>query len=346
MPSIRALRSAPLALACWLGAGAKLRADGQGRILMLHGIPRRQARLFERAMRYVRRQFTVVPLDTLVKIAGSGDAAFQRHLAITFDDGLRNNIEVAYPILRRIGLPATFFVCPELVDQGKWLWNHEARQRLLRLVPGDLRALAREFGCAPDVESIVAWLKTVPLPQRRDAESRIRDATRAFAPTADERHAFDVSGWDELRRLDPDLITLGSHTLAHPILTQLDALELEREVVLSRRALEDRLERPVETFAYPNGDLNERVVERVRANYRAAVTVEEGCVAPGGDAHLLPRINVPGGVLRLALALHRNYLRVTPSSASGSQVAIDGKAMTTTSASTIMQKKGIEASAT
>jgi len=76
---------------------------------MLHGISRRHARLFERVVRYVRRQFEVVPLGELVSRKKED---LSGKLAITFDDGLRNNLEVAYPILKSYGVPATFFVCP------------------------------------------------------------------------------------------------------------------------------------------------------------------------------------------------------------------------------------------
>lgn len=344
---LRRLASAPLALGYWSGVlGARRRANGRARILRLHGVTRRQARAFERAMRYVRREFEVVPLDTLLRMAAQPDARFRRQLAITFDDGLRNNVEVAYPVLKRLGLPATFFVCPQLVDEGRWLWNHEARQRLRRLAEGARAGIAGELGCAGDVESIVARMKDLPLAEREHAESRIRAASRAFSPTAEERHAFDLAGWVELRGLDPRLVTLGSHTLTHPILTRLDPAALEREVAGSRRALEERIQRPAGLFAYPNGDLNDGVLDCVRRTYRAAVTVEEGQAAAGCDPHLLPRINVPGSLLRLVLALHRDHFLVTPSSASGSQVAIDGNATTTSNARTIMQKKGIEASAT
>ena len=344
---LRAIARVPLAVGYWLGiAGSGRRANGLGRILMLHATPRRQARFFERAMRYVRRQFDVVPLDTLLRTAGQPDARFRRQLAITFDDGVRNNFEVAYPILRSLGLPATFFVCPQLVDEGRWLWNHEARQRLLRLDDEPRGRIAGELGCARDVESIVACMKELPLGERQRAEARIRKATPAFAPSAEERHEFDLADWQELRSLDPHVITLGSHTLTHPVLSTLEGAEIEREVAGSRRLLEERIQRPAGLFAYPNGAHNEAVLACVRRTYRGAVTAVEGQVAVGCDPYLLPRINLPGGVLRVALALHRDHFLVTPSSASGSQVAIDGKAMTTSNASTIMQKKGIEASAT
>lgn len=355
MSKLRALRAAPLALAYWLGvAGSAQRNNGCARILMLHGIPRRQTRLFERVIRYVRRHFDIVPLEKLAADAAAGDIPFRRQLAITFDDGMRNNVQVAYPILQALGAPATFFVCPELIERGKWLWNHEARQRLRRLAPQARRELAIELGCGEGVETIVYWMKRLSLEQRSEAETRIRDATPGFVPTPHERHEFDLAGWDELRGLDPSLVTIGSHTLTHPILPALSPAAAEFEISESRRTLEARLDRTVDLFSYPNGDLDAATRECVRRHYRAAVSVQQGWVAPGCDPHMLPRINVLESVLRLALALHRNrapaqsddYFLVTPTSKSGSQVASSGNTVISAMHSTIMKKNGSEASAT
>lgn len=274
--------------------GAAERNDGRARILMLHGTPRRRAQQLELALRYLKRHFDVVPLAQIALDAARGDVRFRRQVALTFDDGLRSNVEVAWPILRRLGLPATFFVCPELVEHRRWLWNHEARRRLARL--------PRKTG---EIESLVERMKALPLEKRKATEESLRAATPGFAPSAAERAAFDLADWDALRRLDPSLVTIGSHSLTHAVLTSLDAHDLEREVGESRRLLEARLGRPVEQFAYPNGDLDGNVAQAVRRHYAVAVTVEPRFVEPGADPLRLPRVSMPWNPLRLALALHR-----------------------------------------
>ena len=307
---------------------------------MLHGVPRRNAPLLERALRYLQRHFDIVPLDSLAAAAARRER-LARQVAITFDDGLSNNVEVAYPILRSLGAHATFFVCPQLIEEGGWLWNHEMRQRLYRL--HSLHELAAQTGGPRAVEPFVEWMKDLPLGRRREVEAAVRAATPNFAATSDERHHFELASWEQLRRLDPRVITFGSHTLTHPILPSLDAASLEREVAHSRRMLEARLQREARLFAYPNGDASPAVRDCVRANYLAAVTTEDGYVRPGCDPFLLPRINVPRDVLRFVLALHR---RVAPSSASGSQVASSGNTVMIAMQASIRKKNGKDAAAT
>lgn len=272
------------ALARLAGVAGRGEPRAGARILMFHGTPRRQARELRRQLAWLKRRFRVVPLEVFAAGEPPPDA-----IALTFDDGLRSNVTVAYPILKALGLPATFFVCPGLIETRAWLWNHEVRRRLRRL-----------GRAAHEIEASVEWMKTLDLPARHEAERRLREMTPGFAPSAAEREAFDVAGWDELAALDPALVTIGSHTLSHPILTTLTSAQALAEIRDSRELIERRLGRSAELFCYPNGDVDPLAREAVRRHYRAAVTTQRGAVGPGCDRFRLPRWAAPRGLLRLA----------------------------------------------
>src|SRR3954464_5812790 len=121
---------------------------------MYHGTPRGDAAALSRQLRLVSLAFPVVPLEELA----SGRKAARPRVALTFDDGLRNNVEVAYPILRQPGLTATFFVCPGLIGRGAGMWNHEARQRLLTLEVDRLADLAASVGDPSEFEGSRDWM--------------------------------------------------------------------------------------------------------------------------------------------------------------------------------------------
>jgi len=238
----------------------------------------------------------------------NGSLPLAHEIVLTFDDGLRNNLTVAYPILRQLQVPATMFVCPAMVESGEWLWNHEMRCRLQTLAAPDLAELRMKL-LAPgtSVDAIIEWMKTLRLQQRRMAQATIQQATPAFQPTATQREAFDIMDWDDLRSLDCNLITVGSHTLSHPILTTLSADEIESEILESRTCLEQRLQRKVDFFCYPNGAYDKRAYQLVQKTYRAAVTTESGVIDSGQglDVHRLPRIPSAESAALTAWRLHR-----------------------------------------
>ena len=302
MLTFRALRAVPRAVTNWAGITGR---DSRpvARILVYHGTPSREAASFERQLRWLKRRFDIVPLRAIANAAANGGTLGDK-VALTFDDGLRSNVEVAYPLLHRLALPATFYVCPGLVDRAKWLWTHETRRRLARLSPAARAELAREWGASAEIDPFVGWMKTLDSATRRRVEQRVQEATPQFTPTPEERDDYDLADWKALRRLDPSIITIGSHTLTHPILPGVPAAELEAEVRDSRRQLERSLERPVDSFAYPNGDLDAAADACVRRHYRVALRASGGCVKRGVDLHRLPRIAAPRGVLQLARRIY------------------------------------------
>lgn len=107
--------------------------------------------------------------------------------------------------------------------------------------------------------------------------------------------------WSELRELASAGLSFGSHTVTHPKLWELDAAALERELVDSRRAIEQELDEPVDTFAHPFAfpRTNVDYVRRFRdalagAGYRLGVTTSLGCAAPADDELTLKRLPANG----------------------------------------------------
>jgi peptidoglycan/xylan/chitin deacetylase (PgdA/CDA1 family) len=279
------------------------------RILMLHGVedPEMPADDFARGVEWLKRRMPIVPLARMVDdIAAARPVPAGGEIALTFDDGLRNQYEFAYPVLERLEAPATFFICPTLMDERRWLWTQEARSRLESLDGAGRHEYAAAIGLATDVaEAIVVHMKTLPIAERLRREEALRERTPGFGPTAETKRRFDLLSWDDVARLDPALVTIGSHTLTHPILTSIDDETLEREIGESRRLLEERLGRTVDLFCYPNGSMDERVRAVVGRAYRAAVTTENGFVAARPDMHRLHRIPATPHLPLLAWRMHR-----------------------------------------
>jgi peptidoglycan/xylan/chitin deacetylase (PgdA/CDA1 family) len=145
-------------------------------------------------------------------------------------------------------------------------------------------------------------------------EARVRDATAAFAASEADREAFDLAGWDELRSLDPAIVTVGSHSMTHPILPSMSAGEIEAELRDSRDMIEAKLARPAELFSYPNGDADERTLAAVRRHYRAAVLDDSPTCS---DPHRMPSLHLPRGVLALALKANREGAPERPRASAG-----------------------------
>ena len=276
----------------WVGlrSGHALRLAQQvhkPRILMYHAIDAHETspELFVWQLELLRQEFEIVSLTELLSRIDRS-AANGSEVVITFDDGVRNHVTAAYPLLRDMGVPATFFVCP-----GRWVWNMELRLRLNLLTDYERFRLARSWGF-PDsgTESLIDWSKRLDLGERQQLEAQVQSQTREFDPSPVQVDRYAPMSWAEVTSMDPNIITLGSHSVSHPMLTTLPDDQRRAEIAGSRSLLEERIGRKTDVFCYPNGDNDERTLGMVRECYSAAVTARSGFVDPDQGVYLLPRI--------------------------------------------------------
>lgn len=294
---LRRALAPPLHLASWWSGHAlrRARAVRRPRILMYHSVGHEDVsvRQFRWQLRLLRATFDVVPLPRLIDRLVAGTANGEE-VALTFDDGVRNHYSVVAPMLYEARVPATFFVCPGLIESGAWLWNTELRSRLMLLGKGERARLAAHVGCQQvSGLAMVEWAKRLPLERRHEFEQDVRAVTQQFEPTDAQLDRNSPMSWSQLRRLDDALITIGSHTATHPILNTLTRGALDAEIAESRIALEQHLGRSVDLFCYPNGVNDTAARDAVRRVYRAALATRQDVVTGEADLFALPR--VPAG---------------------------------------------------
>ncbi|MCW5632289.1 MAG: polysaccharide deacetylase family protein [Rubrivivax sp.] len=252
---------------------------------------------FDRICSWLREWFNVLPLAEAALRLGEGTLP-TRALALTFDDGYADNRSVAAPILRRHGLPCTFFVSTGFIDGG-CMWNDiviEAIRatRLPSLELGHLHPGLGNFAMAgarerrQAIDRIIAVAKYLEPGRRQELVHAVAKAAEALPPT----HLMMTS--QQLRELRALGLEVGAHTVSHPILAGLADDEARREIVEGRRQLEDVLGERVGLFAYPNGkpgeDYSARSVALVReAGFDAAVSTVWGVSTSATDRFQLKR---------------------------------------------------------
>lgn len=239
--------------------------------------------------------FNVLPLADALALLDAGRLP-PRAASITFDDGYRSVYELALPVLKEFGLPATVFVTSGHVGNGN-MWNDRIMAALQSLPGGELDLSDAALGRYS--------LRT--LADRKASLRRLTEASKYLPPAARRalvrRLESMVGGHgpqdlmlsaDMVLALDRNGIEIGAHTVTHPILTSLDDDGARTEVCAGKQQLEALTGRPVRLFAYPNGkagkDFDARHVAMVReAGFEAAVTTAPGAAQTGHDRYQLPR---------------------------------------------------------
>ena len=302
-----------------LHRAAASRLRGLGAILMLHHV-----RPFEHGGFAPNRLLEVTPqfLDSALtravalgfQFASLEDVVAQvRHgsdgpplLAVTFDDGYVDNLEHALPVLRRHGVPATVFVTPGFAERTATLWwldlEHAIAASSEMIV--DIGAGEERLPCADDAQRTAAF-ERIYWSLRTGPEERLRSAIALLAARAGVDTQATVGrlclDWAGLAQLAADpLVSIGAHTMTHPMLAKHDAAVMRSEMAQSRNAIVERLGVPVRHFAYPVGDPGSagprEFAMAAELGFEAAVTTRPGMLFPVHAERLtaLPRVSLNG----------------------------------------------------
>ncbi len=276
-------------------------------------------RAFDWQMRLLARYFNVLPFPEAARRVQEGTLP-ARAVSITFDDGYADNLLLALPILQKYRLHATFFIATGFLDGGR-MWNDTVIETIARAPGADLSLENLGLGHYP-LETLAQRLAAVKAVlgkvKYRPAQERVALTAALAAQAAQELPRDLMLTTTQLRALHASGMEIGAHTVNHPILTHTSAQEAELEITQSRRRLQELLDDPVATFAYPNGrpgtDYAAAHVALVRhAGFNAAVSTAWGAARRGMHPFQLARI-APWDTtpLRFGVRIARSYLEAAP----------------------------------
>ena len=255
---------------------------------------------FGEQLDHLKEHYSVLSLTELGDCLNKHKPLPLRAAAITIDDGFHDAYDLAFPELHTRGLPATVFVITDFTDQKIWLWTDKLRYLMSQLPVGPVSlsfekhtvsfSLDGAFSRSNAAGKINSILKTFPENTKNAAIDEMAAALNVSLPEKPPAE-YAAMTWDQAREMDRAGIEIGSHTVTHPILPNVDDEQLRHELVDSRSKLEHELGHPVTLFCYPNGSYNERVEAAVReAGYKVAVTTIPRLNDRQSDLHALARV--------------------------------------------------------
>lgn len=242
---------------------------------------------FEKQLKMFVKYCTPISLERLI----SNNELPPNPIVLTFDDGYKNNYKYAFPLLKKYDVPATIFITTGFIDQTTFIWP----DRLEFIID---HADHKDFNFLWEEDNLVLELKT-------DAEKKktIRFIKKYLKSLSESdkvmfleklQHSLEVEynwdkipslllplSWDEIREMRASrLITIGSHTVTHPILSRCTNEEQCCEIKHSHNRIKAELGEDCKLFAYPNGqaaDYNQYTIQSLKElDYVGAVTTVFG----------------------------------------------------------------------
>lgn len=289
---------------------------------------------FEKQLMWLRKHCTLLDLPTLIELQNRRERFPPRACAITFDDGYENNYRFAFPILKRLGIPATIFITTDLVEKKEPLWVDRLeyaigttdKQSLSLVLEGE----SKNFSLATKDDRILAddWLRTymkkIPNEEAKSLLTRVEEICEKKLGVVLSETRYRGLTWDEVKEMQQHGITFAAHTCSHPILSRVSTENARQEIEDSHQVLKQHEINPLPIFAYPNGgmdDFNEATISILKeAGFTASLTTTPKKLRTGEDLFRIGRISLDGTdgmyffrvTVSGARALLRRFFRFIP----------------------------------
>ncbi|MEL4457172.1 polysaccharide deacetylase family protein [Lutimonas vermicola] len=245
---------------------------------------------FERQIKFLKKHFNFCyPEDYF-----SGNSKKGINILITFDDGYKDNYDLAAPILKRFEAPSIFFLATNYIGVNDWLWHDKVRYLIQN---GALKSSEAE-----------GHLRTMNLKGTIDPKFKLFVDSN-FPKEAPKRMMMN---WEEVRKLNEMSLRIGAHTCNHLILTELNTLKQHEEIDLSSKKIESITEKKCDYIAYPNGLYNTDTISVLHSlNLSWGFTTESGVNMINTEKTGLKRIgmNASDNICTLLLKITLNTIR-------------------------------------
>lgn len=267
--------------------------------------------VFEEHIRFIKNNFKTVSMLEGLKALKEGNSK-EIHATINLDDGYMDNYLHAYPVLKKYRVPATIFLSTDFIGKRHAFWwdrvfeivsslnisslKLDIDSRTLRFRLDGMQQRAR----AVDVINHILRNKN-----ERERESFIKDLKARYNPVQN-RGVSEMLSWNEIREMHGNLVDFGTHTKTHRDLCMLDDDEVLKELVESKKEIEEKLGMKVTEFSYPFGTFNERIKALVKkAGFAYARTAMRGFNRSNTDRFLLNSIIVADSLSKASFLASR-----------------------------------------
>lgn len=242
----------------------------------------------EKQLIYLKKHFNILSLSQLRLCSEQGKSPPNNSIVLTIDDGYRDFYEVAYPVLKKHGVPATLYVTTGFINKELWLWPDQITWLLNNVTDvsktiklGETHSKSIEISTIDDSNRQQIWSRVTSYLLTVD-DTKKHEWITSFAgqlgkPLPDIiPDEYSACSWQQLAEMQKHGIEIGGHTHTHPSLGQVDDEQLQTELNTCMKFLDEKLGKRDRDFCFPNGqpnDYNDEVKEATKdAGFKSSVT--------------------------------------------------------------------------
>lgn len=305
-----------------IGGLFKLFYGGEGSILFMHKIVAQQTNkprihlmkaneievtFLEEMLVYLKGKYDIISLEDMCNWLESKEKLKKKFIVVTFDDGYKDNLTLAYPVFKKLNIPFTIYVTNCFPNKTAKLWWYMLEDILLEntkiqfTINNNLHLFESKTQNQKD-KSFEQIRNIIINATAANQAKLLSHLEKTYNKNLKDYVVKEALTWDEINTLSKDpLVTIGCHTENHLALNTLTKEEQLKEILESKKEIDSKTQNNSAHFAYPYGtsnEINESEVNNLAAtkSFQTATTTRMGNIFKQHSNHLhaLPRLQILG----------------------------------------------------
>ncbi|MDH5424037.1 MAG: polysaccharide deacetylase family protein [Gammaproteobacteria bacterium] len=277
---------------------------------------------FEWQVEHVKKFYNPTTFEEIVSDIENGRRVAKNSVIISFDDGFDDNYINAFPVLKKHGVPATFFIATDYIGTTNPFWFDYVSYIIKKIPEGKYHLDNNNYiiditkdNKESELCRLLKFLKGIPDDSRIKRIEELKTLYGVDIPSDGYNDCMPLT-WNQVVEMSKNGMEIGSHTRSHPVLSQLDKSKLEDEIVNSRNIINDKINNNCVAIAYPVGgkqDFNNEIKAMSESAYKIGCSYIAGSNSiPDDDRFELKRLHVErytSKALFAAMLAAPNYFR-------------------------------------
>jgi len=237
---------------------------------------------FENHLIWLKNNTKVLCEHELIELVKNGNDFSSICSLITFDDGYIDNYTLAYPVLKRLEIPAIFYIPTSQINSRQLGW-WDIIAYLIKKTPKHSISFDGEPISLANGDTAIRFfqqkMKTKQYEENADLLSKLSEACEVPLPDI-ATQSKELMTWDQIREVASHGIAIGSHTHSHRVLSTIPISEQQEEMIISKSIIENEIGKIIKSIAYPVGNYQHFTSETMKlaseCGYDAAFSFNTG----------------------------------------------------------------------
>ena len=228
---------------------------------------------FIKQMKLLKRNYKMISIEDIYYHIKNKIPFSKKDVAISFDDGFKNNFTIAAPILNKLKIPAIFYLCPRSINKNEMFWVDQietcidkCKKSKIKITSLSLRnfyldSIKKKISL---IKKIKKTCKNLNIKKKNDL-IKILKKTTSVKPNIKSSKNYELANWKIIKKTSKNnLFTLGGHSLDHDILTKMNMKELDHNIIKTIEIIKNKTGVNVKHFSYPEGKFNNNVIKYLK----------------------------------------------------------------------------------